>query len=63
MSIDFRTDLHASGPRLDADQPGSRPAATAAGERIRLRMNGGMRSPAGIFGGAADRVLPGGWHA
>jgi len=44
------------------DQPGWRHAATAAGERIELRVNGGMRSPVGIFAGAADRVLPGGWH-
>ena len=63
MSIDFRTDLHASGPRLDADQPGWRHAATAAGERIRLRVNGGMRSPAGISVGANDCATPGGWHA
>jgi hypothetical protein len=42
--------LHANGPRLDA------------GERIQLRVNGGMRSPAGISGGAADRVPPGGGH-
>jgi hypothetical protein len=54
--------LHASGPRLDADQPGWQRAARAAGERIQLRVNGGMRSPAGIFAGAADRVPPGGGH-
>jgi len=54
--------LHANGPRLDADQPGWRHAARAAGERIQLRVNGGMRSPAGISGGAADRVPPGGEH-
>ena len=62
MSIDFRADLHASGPCLDAGQPGWRHAATAAGERIQLRVSGGMHSPAGIFAGAADRASPGGWH-
>jgi hypothetical protein len=54
--------LHAGLLRLDADQPGWRHAATAAGERIQLRMNGGMRSPVGIFAAAGDRVLAGGWY-
>ena len=54
--------LHAGVLRLDADQPGWRHAATVAGERIQLRVSRGMRSPVGIFAGAADRVSPGGWH-
>lgn len=54
--------LNANGPRLDADQPGWRHAARAADERIQLRVNGGMRSPTGISGGAADRVPPDGGH-
>ena len=29
-------------------------AATAVGERIQLRVSGGMRSPVGIFAGAAE---------
>jgi hypothetical protein len=49
-------------PRLDATKQGCRHAVTAAGERIELPVNGGMRSPAGVFAGAADRVLPGTWH-
>jgi len=63
MAADLRADLHASGRGLDADQPGWQQAAMAAGERIQLRVNGGMGSPAGIFAAAADRVMPGGWHA
>jgi hypothetical protein len=64
MSIDFR-----AGPEgiLIEGVATVRPmpaicAATAAGERIQLRVSGGMRSPVGISGGAADRVSPGGWH-
>jgi hypothetical protein len=54
--------LDATGPRLDADRPCRLHSATAASQRIQLRVNGGMRSPVGIFAGAADHVLPGGWH-
>jgi hypothetical protein len=54
--------LHASGPRLDADQPAWRHVAAAACECIQLRVKGGMRSPVGIVAGAADRVSAGGWH-
>ena len=62
MAADLRADLHASGRGLDADQPGWQQAAMAAGERIQLRVSGGMRSPVGIFAGTADRVSPTGWH-
>ena len=65
MSIDFRADLQGI---LIESVATVRPmsttcAATAAGERIQLRVSGGMRSPMGIFAGAADRVSPAGWHA
>ena len=65
MSLDFRADLE--GILIEGIAASVRPmpaicAATAAGERIQLRVSGGMRSPAGIFAGAADRVSPGGWH-
>ena len=65
MSIDFRADLEGiliEGIATVQPMP-TICAATAAGERIQLRASGGMRSPAGIFAGAAHRVSPGGRHA
>lgn len=53
--------LHTGEPRRDTD-PCRRHVATAAGERIQLRVNAGMRSPVGILAGAAGNVSPGGSH-
>jgi hypothetical protein len=64
MSIDFRADLEGiliEGIATVRPMP-TVCAATAAGERIQLRVSGGMRSPVGIFAGAADRVSSAGWH-
>ena len=64
MSIDFRAGLEGilvEGIATVRPMP-TICAAAAAGERIQLRGSGGMRSPVGIFGGAADRVAPGGRH-
>jgi hypothetical protein len=63
MSIDFRADLE--GILIEGIatvRPMPTVCAATAGERIQLRVSGGMRSPMGIFAGAADRVSPAGGH-